>query len=58
VEAGKKCILEVILGKETNIGNINASKEEEDIEVVRSQFSLVNKCDLGLTRWHIYSSLK
>jgi hypothetical protein len=58
VEASKKGTLEAVLGKETNIGNIDVSVEEEDIEVVRSVFPLVDKCDLGLTRWHVYSSLK
>jgi hypothetical protein len=58
VEAGKKGTLEAILGKQTNNGDIDASEKEEDIEVVRSMFSLVDKCDLGLTRWHVYYSLK
>ena len=58
MEASKKGTLEAIFGKETNIGSIDASKEEEDIEVVRSLFPLVDKCDLGLTKWHVYSSLK
>jgi hypothetical protein len=58
VEVGKKGTVEAILGKETNIGNIDASDEEEDIEVVKSLFLLVDKCDRGLTRWHVYSNLK
>jgi hypothetical protein len=44
--------------QESIIGDIDASEEEEDIEVVRSLFPLVDKCDIGLTRWHVYSSLK
>jgi hypothetical protein len=51
VEAGKK-------GKEASIGDIDASEEVEDIEVVRSQFPLAQKYDLGLTKFHVYSSLK
>jgi hypothetical protein len=47
VEAGKKGTLEAILGKETNIGDIDASKEEEDIGVVRSLFPLADKVILA-----------
>jgi hypothetical protein len=58
MEAGKKGTLAANLGKEDSIGDIDASKEVEDIEVVRSQFPLAQKYDLGLTKFHVYSSLK
>jgi hypothetical protein len=58
MEAGKKGTLAANLGKEASIGDIDASEEVEDIEVVRSQFPLAQKYDLGLTKFHVYSSLK
>jgi hypothetical protein len=42
VEAGKKDTLEAIPRKEINIGDIDASEDEEDIEVVKSLFPLVD----------------
>ena len=44
--------------QESIIADIDASKEEEDIEVVRLLFSLVDKYDLGLTGWYVYFILK
>jgi hypothetical protein len=58
MEASKKGTLAAILGEGTSIGDIDASEEVEDIEVVRSLFPLVHKYDLGLRKLHVYSSLK